>query len=724
MQELDTYFDTMYQGIDNTIHLDKEQREAILCDDENTMIIAGAGSGKTTTMASKVKYLIDIKKVKPAEILVISFTNQATLELQERIQKQFSYPVDILTFHKLGLKILKQSGFSFQEVIEEPLSIIKQYFLSERSNRYVKQLFLLCNEPYTFVKYQEKRKILEENQMSLSLDYYVDNLERKVANLLFLYQIPFLYQKEYSYHKGYFPDFTLPDGVYIECFGNVEPRFSKKFQKQKGKILSLHASNHTNLLIIEKEEDIFSLKEKLSTIFSCQPLSNYELKKYLFSIKKYSNILLSICGDFIKDFKIQGNTIDDFKRLKKRYSDKLRSFFLDLMQDIYLFYQEQLNIRQAIDFDDMILKAKEVLSQVSLPYRYIIVDEYQDISKSRFLLVKEMANKCQSKVIAVGDDFQSIFAFAGSDITLFTDFKKMMGKATQLKITHTYRNSQQLIEVAGSFVMKNPKQITKTLVSPKTLEKPIRILVYDKKKPRNQLLENAIEEIIMKVGKDKSILLLGRYNFEKKQVLSNSHFQEQGNHIVYDKYPNTTIDFLSVHSSKGLGYDNVIVVNMEEDIYGFPSKVQDTIFKRIDKKEEEMLFEEERRLFYVALTRTKNYVYLLTPLINPSQFILEIMNDSRVYVSNQKIKKLSKRKVCPKCGMPLKRSFSPIIFPLYTCTNQKEICNFKTNDLWLRIPITLCPSCKKGYMIVKENNNQKFLGCTNYPKGCHYTKSI
>lgn len=632
---IDDYFDKMYEGIDDQIHLDKEQKEAILCDEQNTMIIAGAGSGKTTTMASKVKYLIDIKKIPPQAILVISFTNQATLELQERINQQFGYDVPILTFHKLGLHILEKSAFHFDRIVEDPMPFINKFFYDERSNKYLANLFLLCHNPYRKVLLKTKKQLLENNYLSLSGDYFKDDLTRHVANLLYLYQIPFTYHKKYSYKQNYYPDFTLENDIYIECFNNTKLR-------KKTAIIRYHKHHKTKLLIIEKDDDIKNLKDELAALTYLKPLSTQAIRKQLFNIKKYSSSLLTLCADFLKNFKIQGRTLNDFALLKQQYSDEKVHFFLDLMQDIYLFYEQELKNNRAIDFDDMIIKAREGLDKVTLPYRYIIVDEYQDISSSRFLLIKELAHKCQAKLVAVGDDFQSIFAFAGSDITLFTNFQKMMGTAKQLKITHTYRNSQELIQVAGNFVMINQNQIAKTLVSPKKLAKPIRILLYDDSKKilnRNRLLIKTIDEIISKMGENKSILLLGRYNFEKRQILQNKHLKAKDKYIIYDKYPKTTIVFLSVHSAKGLGYDNVIIVNMEEGVYGFPSQIQDSIFKKIGKKEEDMLFGEERRLFYVALTRTKNYVYLLTPAANPSRFVLEISHYPQVYVAGNKIKK-------------------------------------------------------------------------------------
>ena len=139
------------------------------------------------------------------------------------------------------------------------------------------------------------------------------------------------------------------------------------------------------------------------------------------------------------------------------------------------------------------------------------------------------------------------------------------------------------------------------------------------------------------------------------------------------------------------------------------------------------LFAEERRLFYVALTRTKNKVYLLTPVNNPSTFILEIIKYDQVKLYNKTKIKLSKKPhLCPKCGYPLIRKYNSFkIHNLYVCSNEKELCDFKTNNLKYKKNITKCPKCS-GELIVKHSRtkNYDFIGCINYDKGCNYTENI
>ena len=277
-----------------------------------------------------------------------------------------------------------------------------------------------------------------------------------------------------------------------------------------------------------------------------------------------------------------------------------------------------------IDFADMIKKASDYIDKAEeFEYKYIIIDEYQDISKDRFKLIKKISKKFETKIIAVGDDWQSIYSFSGSEISLFTDFINIYENAELLKINNTYRNSQELIDVAGTFIMKNEKQIKKQLLSSKKLTNPIEIIKYRESVKINKL--KYIIDVIIKEYPGKNILILGRYKFDIKPFIDNNLFIQKNEKI---KYRNSDVDitYMTVHASKGLGYDNVILINCKRGIYGFPSEKQNhKILKSLIPQNPNFQFEEERRLFYVALTRTKNKVFLLTPINKRSVFVDEII---------------------------------------------------------------------------------------------------
>ena len=777
------YFDNMYKGIDDNILLDEEQRIAILTDEDYNLIVAGAGSGKTTTMAAKVKFLVDIKKVDPKDIILISYTNKAVSELKQRINKDFKIPVLVCTFHKFGVEILKSKTDEHLKVLTNSYNLVKDYFdkVLCNDNKKLKEflkffvfyfdipLFALkfnsLNDYFNYKKRNDyltlKSRLNEYNKQVIDErtnkrytilgEFLKSNEEVMIANFLYLNGIDYEYEKPYpklDKSKTYLPDFTIYQGeriFYLEHFGINKSGYNKlfgyidslKYKYQINNKRKIHKLNNTTLIETYSGPDLLdNLKEQLiKHHIILNPRNLKEIYSKLVDTSKdiYYTRFIIFCLNFIQGFKVKGYNKSDFGKLKAIYQDERTNMFLNFIENVYDYYQEQLKINHYIDFEDMINEAYEKLDNIKLNYKYVIIDEYQDISQQRFNLAKKISEVSDSKIIAVGDDFQSIFAFAGSDISLFTEFSNLMGYASLLKITHTYRNSQQLINVAGNFVMSNQKQIKKQLISPKNLENPVMVIAYDdssnKTKNKIMMLNKCLADIQKQFGDRQKILLIGRYNFEKYYLINSDDFSEiSTDKIKAKKFPNFEIDFLSAHSSKGLGYDQVIILNGDDGTYGFPSQIKDDpIMQVINVFDNSYLFAEERRLFYVALTRTKNKVYILTPVNNPSSFILEIIKYNQVKLYNKTGIKLSKKPhLCPKCGYPLIRKYNSFkINNLYICSNEKELCDFKTNNLKYKKNITKCPKCN-GDLIVKHSRkkNYDFIGCTNYNKGCNYTENI
>ena len=313
-----------------------------------------------------------------------------------------------------------------------------------------------------------------------------------------------------------------------------------------------------------------------------------------------------------------------------------------------------------------------------------------------------------------------------------------MGSGVEMKINHTYRNSQELIDIAGGFVQKNTTQIKKKLISPKRLTDPIILTEFDDSyKPDYAMAEAAektIGEIINNYGEISSILLIGRYNYDSYKICRTGKFADlPGNRLKSEKYPKANITFMTAHSSKSLGYDNVIILNMFEGKFGFPCQLEDDpIMKLVLFEDTSIPFAEERRVFYVALTRTKNHVYILTPQKKPSRFLIELINDYKIKHSNnvnmEEVDLFRMR--CPFCRYPLKYEFNKNYgLNLYLCTNEPEVCDFMTNNKSHLHDIYKCNKCKDGYMIVKSSKNgDAFYGCTCYDNNektsCRNTRPI
>ena len=172
-----------------------------------------------------------------------------------------------------------------------------------------------------------------------------------------------------------------------------------------------------------------------------------------------------------------------------------------------------------------------------------------------------------------------------------------------INLDYNYRNNEALINIANNFIMKNKKQIKKDTICTKDSPKPIKIIFYNNQKT---IFKKVIDNI------DGNITILGRNNKDK----DNFNITETDN-----------IRFLTIHSSKGLEDDNIILINLENKITGLPSKIKNHNILNLIIDKDTYPYEEERRLFYVALTRSRNNVYILVPYFNYSIFIKELIKD-------------------------------------------------------------------------------------------------
>ena len=601
--------------------------------------------------------------------------------------------------------------------------------------------------------------------------------EVNIANFLYLYQIDYEYEPIYQYkildaNKPYTPDFIIKQGnkqTYIEHFGITEdgvnnlygPEELEKYKQRVNQKIKLHRQHQTDLIYtFSRYKDgktyLEHLQESLEQRgYVLNRRSDTEVYRKLIDTEetKYIMRLAYLLCTFISNFKTQGFDYEKFDEFKASNKNERTKLFLDICKTCYLEYQKCLEQDNAIDFQDMINHSAKLIKdkrieRERLPFKYIIVDEYQDISRQRYKLIKNLSELCDAKIVAVGDDWQSIYAFSGSILPLFTHFCEEFDYGVELKITRTYRNAQELINIAGNFVQRNESQIRKELISNKRIDNPVIITTYSEERAKNQAefdggkyrhLGNAVNKAIgnilernEKEGKKgmASILLIGRYGFDARNLCKSPEFNydEYKNNIYSARYGNKVkLSFLTAHASKGLSADNVIIINAKDETYGFPSKVEDDpVLNLVVCNDDSYNYAEERRLFYVALTRTKNRVFIVTPESRPSEFIKELLRETTLYPNVQlqgelktdvKDTSVIKNK-CPICGYPMQiRMNKNYGLRLWICTNDQEICGFMTNDRrGEELSIKKCDWCKDGYLVVRKGHqtDNYFLGCTNY----------
>ena len=803
LKEDKDYLDSILTTVDPKIKLDEEQRRVVLSDEDYTLVIAGAGAGKTTTVSAKVRYLVEKKGISPDQILVISFTNKAVGELRDKINKDLGIPCPVTTFHKTGYAILRRQdaerrmivdqGFMFNvinnylkcnilenpELVDKLILFFGSYFDAPYEGEDLNDFFnYISKADFSTIRgnideYSEK--IINERTgkcQTIARETLRSAQEVQIANFLFLNGIEYTYEKPYPFsiassYKVYTPDFTVTQGdkvAYLEHFGITQDgknsRYNAeqlaKYKREVNDKVTLHKKHGTDLIYTFSAYNdgrglLDHVREELVKHgFELHPRSSKEVFEKIVNTEenRYISRLVNLVCTFIQNFKTNGYTTEKFFAWNVTSKNERTKLFLAICEQCYHEYTKCLKERHAIDFEDMINDSARILReaeerQIVPDFKYIIVDEYQDISRQRFDLTKELSKLCDAKIIAVGDDWQSIYAYAGSDITLFTRFKETFGYGLELRITKTYRNAQEIIDIAGGFIQKNTEQIQKALISPKHISNPVIIQTYTENVDRKQyegkggkffLLGETVEKLMKEILSENpksSILLLGRYGFDGFNLTKSADFEywEKTGNVTSKTFADIEMEFMTVHRAKGLGYDNVIIINAIDSVYGFPSKIQDDpVLHYVVKTDRSIEYAEERRLFYVALTRTKNRVYIVTPQQRPSEFVRELVRDypnvtlrGQLDESQQNTGEI---KHCPVCGYPLQLRYKKAYgLKLWICSNEPEMCDFLTNDLrGDGMSILKCDQCKDGYLIVKKGKVKPFLGCTNYTadgKGCN-----
>ena len=721
------YFDNIYDGLKKPTD---EQRRAIVIDEINNFINAGAGSGKTQTIIGKVKYLNEIKDISPEDILVLTYNNNIAKEVKEKFSNVGLGSINVNTFHAFGYSLvskLKKFKKNKPSVAFDNEYEIKQ-FIQSRFDEYLDnnktfqediiKYFLYYLIPYKpipdfnnleeYEEYIRSFEIITIKTKPNGIPNKVKSFEEcYIANYLFSKGIEYEYERSYKYDTStedktqYEPDFYLSQyDIWLEHFainkdteGNLSSPYGDEYIESYNWKLSLHKDMKTELISTYSYEftnnNLFtnletSLKEhgvELNSL-SNKDIINELKKTTSFTINPFTDLLIGV----LNHYKSNQYTPNDLDKLvhqsftNKRLMERSTLFFKLFLQ-IYNDYSQLLDTKpKTIDFSDQINYAIDVIksNEYKNPYKYIIVDEFQDISIARYRMLKSLIDKKPDcKLYVVGDDWQSIYKFSGSDVSILYDFSNYFGFTKTQNLTKTFRFNQKLAEISNKFILKNDRQLDKEMYSDKDDKTdPITFiskLPYKEIANPNHDIEihlNRLCDFIIKKNlslkksggeiKKKEILILNRYR--RKNVKRYDSIIKKYKHNEF-----INIRFTSIHSSKGTESDYVFIDDVNKR--GFPSIIQDDpIINLFLKSSDNYKFSEERRLFYVALTRAKSKVFILYNGSYPSEFVNEIKEDLGLNIH---------------------------------CKNIN--CN--------------------GIMIEKKGEDFHFLGCSNYPK-CTFTMPI
>ena len=658
--------------------LDKQQRRSIVSGEENCLVVSSAGSGKTSSIVGKVKYLTEIKKINPQNILLISYTNKAAAELTERmgIAGLRGY-----TFHKLALDIIGQTTGQKPSIYENTDALfVKIYHELLNDKKFKKSVIEYFIDYQTPEKEWEKRKNERRQQLSEQKEvrlkatfpdmdgktvYVRSEQEQKICFALSSLSVKFRYEEPYEHplvdemHSQYKPDFSIyfeqggeTKRIYLEHFGVHEHglvpicfskdrgiTYEEANQKYNDGITwkkAAHEKFGTKLLTTSSADFHYSdIREKLKTLLekadvSIQEKTDAELYDMVLPPNsKHEKAFIRLVVTFVTLIKSSCKSVDEVLRQTKNAGDERSTFIIkNIFQPVYKRYIEELaNINQ-IDFTDAILQATDICrSSHPVKYDYIIVDEFQDISVDRYNFLKVLREgNPPAKLYCVGDDWQSIYRFSGSDMALFNQFSDYFGQTEINKIETTYRFGEPLVSLSSQFIQRNEAQIKK-IIHPFNPQVKTELQFCDYER-RDYC--NVIGQLVASIPLDKSVFLLGRYSFDDYYLSFMYKSVKEGNRFFYI-IGDRKIEFLTVHKSKGLEADYVIILQCNKDTYGFPSLVSDDpVLNYVLTKSDQYPYGEERRLFYVAITRAKVKTYILYDRRFPSVFVDEFLHPEKI----------------------------------------------------------------------------------------------
>jgi DNA helicase-4 len=658
--------------------LDKQQRRSIVSEEENCLVVSSAGSGKTSSIVGKVKYLTEIKKINPQNILLISYTNKAAAELTERmgIAGLRGY-----TFHKLALDIIGQTTGQKPSIYENTDALfVKIYHELLNDKKFKKSVIEYFIDYQTPEKEWEKRKNERRQQLSEQKEvrlkatfpdmdgktvYVRSEQEQKICFALSSLSVKFRYEEPYEHplvdemHSQYKPDFSIyfeqggeTKRIYLEHFGVDEHglvpiwfakdrgiTYEEANQKYNDGITwkkAAHEKFGTKLLTTSSADFHYSdIREKLKTLLekadvSIQEKTDAELYNMVLPPNsKHEKAFIRLVVTFVTLIKSSCKSVDEVLRQTKNAGDERSTFIIkNIFQPVYKRYIEELaNINQ-IDFTDAILQATDICrSSHPVKYDYIIVDEFQDISVDRYNFLKVLREgNPPARLYCVGDDWQSIYRFSGSDMALFNQFSDYFGQTEINKIETTYRFGEPLVSLSSQFIQRNEAQIKKNIhpFNPQ-VKTELQFCDYERRD-----YCNVIGQLVASIPLDKSVFLLGRYSFDDYYLSFMYKSVKEGNRFFYI-IGDRKIEFLTVHKSKGLEADYVIILQCNKDTYGFPSLVSDDpVLNYVLTTSDQYPYGEERRLFYVAITRAKVKTYILYDRRFPSVFVDEFLHPEKI----------------------------------------------------------------------------------------------
>jgi DNA helicase IV len=682
-----------------------EQATAVICYDNRVQVVAAAGSGKTSVMVARVGYALHRAFTTPERILVLAFNTAAAAELQERIHTRLSDAgidstgIKATTFHAFGLDVIGKATNRKPRVapwIEQNDDrkmverIVNDLRGSSPTFRYKWDLYRLLFAGAPTSLDEGDADSWDRDTRTAGFRTYRGEIvksagERMIANWLYLNGVEYEYERPYDVdtatadHVQYQPDFYYPaidawhEHWALDRNGHPPDDFNGYANGMSWK-RDLHRTHGTSLIETSWAAIVFGdgfeeLGKELTArgitlVWDPQrPISTVEPVKPADMFRLMRTFMSHVKSNSLTEADIRQRLAGERKSL----AGYRTNLFLDLYWPIQAEWDRRLRADNCVDFEDMLLLAANHLASGDLQtdYDLVLVDEFQDASRARAQLVQELVRKPGRHLLVVGDDWQAVNRFAGADISVMTEFHDWFGLGPNLQLTATFRCPQSICDVASRFISSNPRQIRKTVsATQNSYGPPVRLVQTDDTRAALasclEELADAVDSGAVEAGPDGtvSVLVLGRYHFE---------------HSVLPSQWSTSLDvsFRTAHGSKGLEADYVIIPNLAKGTYGFPSQItDDPVLDIVMASPDPYPHAEERRLFYVALTRARRHVTLITERGRESAFAVELLHGGGVEVA---------------------------------ATDGPAAA------------VQLCSSCGLGTMVSRTGPYGAFLGCSRFP---------
>ena len=699
--------------------LTDEQARTVITFDNRVLVLAAAGSGKTSVLVARAAYAVSRGFVPPERILLLAFNKKAADELQDRIKTRFaaagldSSGVRASTFHSFGLSVIGKATDRMPSLapwIEQGHELGKISELvdrlrdSDRAFRYKWDLFRLVfaqvpldpahGRPNAYDK-ESKRS----GFATLDGKIVKSQGERMIADWLFLNGVDYRYEQPYeadtadATHRQYAPDFYYPAAdAWHEHWalgrdGRPPAEWQGYEEGMRWKRLE-HERHGTDLIettfaeIVLGDGGFSGLEDALT---SRGITLDWNPDRYTGREPVPHSQMVGLVRTFLSHVKSSRSSVDQLEtRLTttRHHLDGARTrTFLDLFWPIFDAWNDELRAGGYVDFDDMLGTAADLIADgVDPGYDLVLVDELQDSSQARSRLVEGLVSDGGRFLMAVGDDWQAINRFAGADLSVMTKFHERLGPGPQLALTTTFRCSQAICDVSSKFVSRNPHQFDKRMVAIKHGDRgsPVEVTYAD---DAADAVTARLERWSDEAGNDgASVYILGRYNFERQDSLPNN------------LPSNLQIHFLTVHSSKGSEADYVLIPGMKSGTYGFPSTIaDDPVLDLVMGEPDTYAHAEERRLLYVAMTRARRGVHLVASPSHPSPFATELfeLDDSDDSDDGRLVVQVDK------CGNPVSTRH--------------------------RVRPCPRPNCD-GTLVPRTGPSGDFFGCSAFP-ACLYTEN-